>query len=285
MSNSEARREPTLAGKRVLLVADPASPWTELVTPLEQDGIRFEVVGADAVASAAPAAAARDDTVAIVDFSGDAARGMAAVTTFRRLAERVPVIAVAQNPPLDLVRRVRMASVFYLALDPVSVDELRTVLHDAYECLARGSVRPSELRSRPAVLLIDDDADFRASTRALLEAEGYAVSCARDGKEGLVKIKSEAPNLIVLDVMMEHGSAGYEVNWAVKFGGDFEEARHVPILMVSSVQVDPTDLFGMAAEAAMVTPDCYLTKPLDIPRFLDSVRSLTTSPADLAGRA
>ncbi len=44
--------------------------------------------------------------------------------------------------------------------------------------------------------------------------------------------------------------------------------------MVSSIELDPATLYGRASEVAMITPDDYLTKPLNIPVFLDHVRSL-----------
>jgi CheY-like chemotaxis protein len=128
-------------------------------------------------------------------------------------------------------------------------------------------------RGRPNILIVDDDDDFCASTTALLESEGYAVSRAKSGKEALAKVgKQPPPDLIVLDVMMENLWAGYEVNQAIKFGGG--SAGGVPIVMVSSVTIDPTERFRWAGEVGMVTPDEYLTKPLDIPRFLNTLKSL-----------
>ena len=280
MSTSVSTPEPAFAGKRALLVADFRKEWIELIAALQQDGMSFEMVGTDALNSAAAASAERNDTVAIVDFWGDTARGLAAVSAFRRLAERVPLIAVVQNPSLDLARRLRQASVFFLALDPVCADELRSVLHDAYESLRRGGAQPTQLRTRPTILIIDDDADFRASTRAVLEGEGFAVACACDGKEGVEKLKETTPDLVILDVVMEHDWAGYEVNWALKYGEDLERSRQVPILMVSSLPLDPASRFGSATEAPMVTPDSYVTKPIDIPRFLESVRGLLRIPAE-----
>ena len=73
--------------------------------------------------------------------------------------------------------------------------------------------------------------------------------------------------------MMENDWAGYEVNQAIKHGGDYEKVRHTPIIMVSSVPVDPAMRFSMASEVGMVTADSYLTKPVDIPRFLELVAS------------
>ena len=64
------------------------------------------------------------------------------------------------------------------------------------------------------------------------------------------------------------------MNQAIKFGSGSAGAGHVPIVMVSSVSIDPTERFKWAGEVGMVTPDEYLTKPLDIPRFLSTLKSL-----------
>lgn len=138
------------------------------------------------------------------------------------------------------------------------------------------SGRPQEeTRGRPRILLVDDDDDFCVSTTALLEAEGYAVSRAKTGREALAKLRGEAvPDLIVLDVMMENIWAGYEVNQAIKFGDSVNVAGRIPIVMVSSVSIDPTERFRGAGEVGMVTPDEYLTKPLDIDRFLGTLKNL-----------
>jgi DNA-binding response OmpR family regulator len=64
------------------------------------------------------------------------------------------------------------------------------------------------------------------------------------------------------------------VNQAIKFREEYELERNIPILMVSSIQLDPTTLYSRAAEVEMITPDAYLTKPLDIPALLKRVRDL-----------
>ncbi len=123
------------------------------------------------------------------------------------------------------------------------------------------------------ILIVDDDADFVASVREVLELQGYEVLTAGSGQEGLKRTQAERPDLIILDVMMENEWAGYEINQAVKYGSE-DAVRFIPILMVSSIQVDPATLFYRATEAGMVTPDSYLTKPLDLPEFLSRVRAL-----------
>jgi CheY-like chemotaxis protein len=106
---------------------------------------------------------------------------------------------------------------------------------------------------KKTVLVIDDDADFQASVRSLLEAEGYQVVPALSGKEGLHKLLETRPHVVVLDIMMESTTEGYGVTESIKYGDEYAEVRDVPILM------------------EMIRPDRYLTKPLDIPRFLEIV--------------
>jgi CheY-like chemotaxis protein len=123
-----------------------------------------------------------------------------------------------------------------------------------------------------SILIIDDDADFTAAVRATLEREGYAVVEASSGAEGLQKLRECEPDLVVLDVMMESTTAGYGVNEMIKHSGEYDTLGQTPVIMVSSIQESPDDLFPRAPEVDMIRPDRYLTKPLDIQRFLEIVR-------------
>lgn len=124
------------------------------------------------------------------------------------------------------------------------------------------------------ILIVDDDMDFRNSVTVMLESQGYTVAAVSSGKEALASIATIKPDLVVLDVMMECDSAGYEVNQAIKFREDFQLSRDIPILMVSSIPEDPATRFDRAAEVQMITPDHYMTKPLDFTLFLERVRIL-----------
>ncbi len=130
------------------------------------------------------------------------------------------------------------------------------------------------MTARRTVLIIDDDGDYRASTRSLLEREGYTVVEADSGRKGLEAARSKSPDLIVLDIMMESPVEGYSVVQALKFHGEYDDVREIPVVMVSSIQQDPADLFGMAGDVAMITPEAYFTKPLEINSFLQCVRRM-----------
>jgi two-component system sensor histidine kinase ChiS len=127
------------------------------------------------------------------------------------------------------------------------------------------------------VLVIDDDQDFQASVRSLLETHEYMVIEANSAKEGLEKLVEHRPDVVVLDIMMENDFAGYGVNQAIKYKDEFEGYRKVPIIMVSAIQETPEERFRMASEVEMIRPDIYLTKPLEIPKFLQTVKRLVDS--------
>jgi len=83
--------------------------------------------------------------------------------------------------------------------------------------------------------------------------------------------------LIVLDVMMDSQDEGYSVTQALKFVPEYRDLGPIPILMASSVEMDPASLFGWMGDTSWITPDAYMTKPLDIPKFLARVRELLGS--------
>jgi DNA-binding response OmpR family regulator len=78
------------------------------------------------------------------------------------------------------------------------------------------------------ILVIDDDHDLVESTSALLRAQGFEVSGAYAAEEGKKAIQDFRPHLIVLDIMMETDSAGFDLAYALR--------KNIPIVIVSSFQ-------------------------------------------------
>ena len=69
------------------------------------------------------------------------------------------------------------------------------------------------------VLIIDDDADIRASMRIVLEAAGFSVGEAGDGEEGLKVAQKVNPDAVIVDLMMETVDAGSKVSAKLKESG------------------------------------------------------------------
>ncbi|MDW7680908.1 MAG: response regulator [bacterium] len=131
------------------------------------------------------------------------------------------------------------------------------------------------MSEKARVLIIDDDEDFRISIRTLLQSEGYQTIEADSGKQGLEKIKLEKPDVILLDIMMETMDEGYLLNQVLRFQKQYEDFKQIPILMVSSIQEDPLSRFPKAAgQVDMIMPDYYFSKPVDIPKFLETLKKV-----------
>ncbi len=80
------------------------------------------------------------------------------------------------------------------------------------------------------ILLIDDDRDFVLSTKTFLEGRGYMVETAHNGTEGWEKIQKGKADLIVLDIMMDTDTEGFNLAYKMK---DLEATRKIPIVIVS----------------------------------------------------
>jgi CheY-like chemotaxis protein len=248
---------------------------------LRQWGIEAKPLGSDADLTELALQAGRDGGVIVVDLLDNVDRGIAAITSYLS-SSSVPIIAVLAAPSAELAQRLRNLGVFRLALHPLDPVKMHDVLEEAFR-------HAEQMRARgeggKKILIIDDDPDYSSSVRTLLQSEGFTVCCAATGSKGLDMAVSEKPDLIVLDVMMENMWAGYEVNQTLKFRSGYESVRRIPVIMVSSVQEDPAERFARSEDPSKVCPDIYMTKPLDIAKFLETVRSLVGAPSTKATRS
>lgn len=126
------------------------------------------------------------------------------------------------------------------------------------------------MSKKKRILLVDDEPDFCAIVQGNLEKEGFEVEIAYDGLEGIEKVKANAPDAIILDVMMPEMD-GYKVCKALKSDKKFAE---IPILMLTAVadKVSSTRYShydGMSMEA-----DDYLPKPASAEDITQSIQSL-----------
>ena len=114
------------------------------------------------------------------------------------------------------------------------------------------------------ILLIDDDRVLRQTLAAALEAEGYGVAEASDGREGLNKALKTALDLIVLDVVMP-SMGGLEVCRSLRQAG-----RQVPVIVMSGKKKKEVDkVLGLELGG-----DDYLTKPFGTDEFIARVHAV-----------
>ena len=109
------------------------------------------------------------------------------------------------------------------------------------------------------ILVVEDDDDIRDSLKELLEEEGYQVDTAANGEQALNRLRGEAPQLILLDLMMPVMD-GWEFRRHQKAD---PEMSQVPVIVLSALD---------QGRAAGLDPAAFLKKPLDFDRLLQLVR-------------
>jgi DNA-binding response OmpR family regulator len=83
------------------------------------------------------------------------------------------------------------------------------------------------------ILIIDDDPDYSAALKAVIENKGYLADIAPNSETGFKKIENRKPDLIILDVMMETKDEGFKFSRKLKKS---EEYKSIPILMLTSIK-------------------------------------------------
>jgi DNA-binding response OmpR family regulator len=126
------------------------------------------------------------------------------------------------------------------------------------------------------VLIVDDDVDFIDILEHRLTSEGFSVSRALDGEAGLDAIRSERPDVILLDVQMPKRS-GLQVLEALRQQPD---TWRMPILMLSARSDSATVFRAMELGA-----DDYVCKPISLRAVVELVRECIRPHAAALSRA
>ncbi|MGB2909542.1 MAG: response regulator [Anaerolineales bacterium] len=121
------------------------------------------------------------------------------------------------------------------------------------------------MNERKKLLIIDDDPDFVDGIKSILEKADYAVEVSYNPKDGLNRLQTEPPDLLLLDIMMGRGAEGIMI--ARKMRKD-AELREIPVLIITGIREQIAFLFpGEPVHPGFVSVDELVEKPVD-PQFL-----------------
>jgi len=114
------------------------------------------------------------------------------------------------------------------------------------------------------ILVVDDDKAVTTLLEGILSSQGYTVTVANDGIDGMVQVKKIIPDLIILDIMMPELN-GYDVCSNLKFDA---KLKHIPIIVLTAreQELDPRIGKLMGIE--------YLKKPIDSKVLLEKIENV-----------
>ena len=120
------------------------------------------------------------------------------------------------------------------------------------------------------ILIADDEQNIVISLEFLMKREGFTVCIAADGQEAIDKVRSETPDLVLLDIMMPRKN-GYEVCQEIRSDPQLQGIR-VLMLTAKGREMEVTKGLAMGADA-------YMTKPFSTRELVTRVKSLLDLPA------
>jgi two-component system, OmpR family, alkaline phosphatase synthesis response regulator PhoP len=143
--------------------------------------------------------------------------------------------------------------------------------------------RKTKEEEMATILIIDDDPDIVLAARTVLESAGYRVNEASNTSRGFESMQANRPDLIILDVMMDTQTEGFEfarkLNDAVS-GDPLAEFKDIPILMLTSVvSTTPT---SMEPDIDDLPVEMFVDKPIDMQDLLGKVAWALESRIDRA---
>ncbi|MFC1781466.1 PleD family two-component system response regulator [Planctomycetota bacterium] len=127
------------------------------------------------------------------------------------------------------------------------------------------------------ILIADDDQDIRDSLRVILENQKYTVVTAANREQGMEKIKTEKPDLLILDVMMSKWQDGFEMSRELKKDPQF---KNIPILMLTGIKQKTGISFDKdAGDPTWCPVEGFLNKPVQPDILLAEVEKLLSEKA------
>ncbi len=128
------------------------------------------------------------------------------------------------------------------------------------------------------ILFIDDDRDFLSSQSIYFSSRGYKVLTADSTEEALKILETEDPDIMILDLMMEHFDSGFRLSHQIRSNARFKD---VPLVMLSGVASTTGRRFDQEAEGLKKWSklDAFLDKPVTARQLLKVIEEKTGSAA------
>ena len=192
-------------------------------------------------------------------------KGYLAVSILKAIDPKLQIIMTASENTKELEANVRKQDIFYYYIKSFDSKELKEAVWDVFKKTGKFKKEVNMMDKSAKILVVDDDPGFVAAMMPILESKGYEVEAAYDSEEAIDKIEKLKPNLILLDIMMEKLTSGFDLCYKLK--QDFE-LKKIPVLIVSSVHNRFWFSFYPEANGKSCGANDFVEKPIVNPENL-----------------
>lgn len=206
----------------------------------------------------------------IMDVNLPEMKGYEAVSILKAIDSKVQIIMTASKNTLELEAKVRKQDIFYYYIKSFDLEELKEAVRDVFKRV--GKIKDVKEMNKPQkVLVIDDDPSFVTAMTPILESRGYQVEAAYNKEDGMEKIGKFKPDLILLDIMMEKLTDGFDLCYKLKHD---PEMSKIPVLAVSAINKEIGMKFSPKTDGEYFQADDFMEKPVSPENLLERVEKL-----------
>ncbi|MGQ9559667.1 MAG: response regulator [Candidatus Oleimicrobiaceae bacterium] len=199
------------------------------------------------------------------------------VGILRGLDPKAKIIVKSSSNTKELEAEVRRARVYYYHLDCFGTEELKmAVLSALGVATAEQQAATKEVPAmapKAKILIVDDDPDFVNINKTVLEAHGFQAAAAYSSDEAWAALSTWPPDLIMLDVMMPHGTEGFHLAYRLRAD---EQYRRIPLLMVTQINQMGEFRFSPETDGDFLPVDDFIEKPVRPNELVQRIETLLT---------
>jgi len=257
-----------LGSKRILIVDPDSEVARELAFLFIEE--RYDVETSDSISAMAERIRDAQFDCVIMDVDLPEMPGYKAVSILKTIDPKIQVIMTAAMNTVELEAEVRKQDIFYYYIKSFDREELMAAVRDVFKKV--GKVKEAKrMNEPPSILVIDDDVNFVAAMKPMLQSKGYNVDAAHNKDEAMRKLERFTPDLILLDIMMEKLTDGFDICYKLKHD---PETKKIPVLAVSSIAAETGFKFSPATDGEYFEADDFLQKPVEPATLLGRVEKL-----------
>ena len=257
-----------LGNKRVLIVDPDSEAAGQVASLLFEEGYDVE----ETTSISAMAERIRDVKFGCVVMDVDLPEmpGYKAVSILKTIDPQVYVIMTATENTAELEAEVRKQDIFYYYIKSFGREELVEAVRDVFKKMGKHK-QTKQKNEPPEILIVDDDPNYVNFVKPVIESKGYKVITACNREEAMKVLRKQKPDLILLDLMMEKMTDGFDICHKLKHD---PEMKKIPVLAVSSITAETGLRFSPKTDGEYFEADDFMEKPVAPTALLERIDKL-----------